>query len=198
MPLDAGRTLDRENTDGDAEAWIAGIPTGDPEAYEVMVAQFAAPLRHLAFRYTRSREAAAEVVQDVFFKLWRNRATAMAFPSRAQLRNYLYRAARNQALDYVARETTRSRAQAGPHEVAAEALHALPADAHVELADLIDVVDQVLADMPERRRAVCALRWRQGLSVAEIAERLGVALKTAEVQITRGLRQLRERLGRER
>ena len=48
--------------------------------------------------------------------------------------------------------------------------------------------------MPEKRRAVCVLRWVDGLSYAEIAERLGIAEKTVETQIGRGLRFLRERV----
>ena len=46
----------------------------DPAAFEIMVKEFAAPLRRFVFRYTRSREAASELVQDVFFKLWSKRA----------------------------------------------------------------------------------------------------------------------------
>jgi RNA polymerase sigma-70 factor (ECF subfamily) len=192
-------TLAREESPDDpgdgSDGWIARIPRGDADAFERMVDEFAPGLRRTAFQYTRSREAAAEVVQDVFYKMWRNRATAEGFIGRKDLQAYLYRAARNQALDYAARESTRSEwRRASREEGAAVPRHAVPADALVELADLVATIDQVLAEMPERRRAVCALRWRQGLSVAEIAEQLGIAVKTAEVQIGRGLRQLRERI----
>jgi len=55
----------------------------------------------------------------------------------------------------------------------------------------------MLAEMPNRRREVCVLRWRHGRSVAEVAERLAISTKTVEAQIGRGLRQLRERIARQ-
>jgi RNA polymerase sigma-70 factor (ECF subfamily) len=76
-------------------------------------------------------------------------------------------------------------------------LHAAPADTHAELAELAATIDQVLAEMPDRRREVCVLRWRHGHSVGEVAKRLGISTKTVEAQIGRGLRQLRERIARQ-
>jgi RNA polymerase sigma-70 factor, ECF subfamily len=196
---DAARAEAREGSPDHIDAWIARIPLGDAAAFETMVSEFAAPLRRFALRYTRSPEAAAEVAQDVFYKVWRNRAANRTFAGREQLRAYLYRAARNQALDYVAREEVRSRWRTAARENPPDPvvpLHTAPADTHAELAELAATIDRVLAEMPDRRRAVCLLRWRYGHPVAEIAEELGIAVKTVEVQIGRGLRQLRERIAR--
>lgn len=192
--------IERDTDDGAAgrDAWVARIPCSDAAAFEVMVNQFAAPLRRFAYRYTRSREAAAELVQDVFYKVWTNRG-GVVFGSRVELRAYLYRVTRNGALDYLAREHTRWRHRKASREATSERivpLHAAPANVHAELAELAAMIDRVLAEMPDRRRAVCLLRWRHGLSVAEIAERLIIAPKTVEVQIGRGLRQLKDRLDR--
>jgi RNA polymerase sigma-70 factor (ECF subfamily) len=183
--------------DGGHDAWVGRIAHGDPAAFEIMVKEFAAPLRRFVFRYTRSREAASELVQDVFYKVWRNRTVGAAFAGRQQVQAYLYRAARNQALDYIARETTRLRwrRESRDHEAGGfTPLHTAPANTHAELAELAATIDQVLAEMPERRREVCVLRWRHGQPVAEIAEQLAISTKTVEVQIGRGLRQLRERI----
>lgn len=193
------RADDLNGSSENPDAWISRIPVGDPAAFEAMVNEFAAPLRRFAYRYTRSREAAAEVVQDVFYKVWRNRAAERVFAGRQQLRAFLYRAARNQALDYVAREDVRSRWRLASREDRSDPvipLHAAPANTHAELAELAATIDQVLAEMPDRRRAVCVLRWRHGYPVAEIAAQLGIAVKTVEVQIGRGLQQLRERIAR--
>jgi RNA polymerase sigma-70 factor (ECF subfamily) len=185
--------------DSGADGWVSRIPHGDATAFTTMVDQFAGPLRRFAFRFTRSRDVAAEVVQDVFFKVWTNRAAGAVFEGRLELRAYLYRATRNTALDCVARELTRSKHRKASQADSADRVipfHAAPADMHAELADLLATIDHVLAAMPDRRRAVCVLRWRHGLSVAEIAERLGISAKTVEVQVGRGLRQLRERIAR--
>jgi RNA polymerase sigma-19 factor, ECF subfamily len=194
------RPADRNQVDSGLDAWVGLVAHGDTAAFERMVDEFAAPLRRFAFRYTRSRDVASEVVQDVFYKLWRNRTNGAVFAGRQQLQAYLYRAARNNALDYIAREATRSRWQRATRERPSDdmiPLHAAPADTHAELAELAATIDQVLAEMPDRRREVCVLRWRHGHSVGEVAKRLGISTKTVEAQVGRGLRQLRERIARQ-
>ena len=190
----------RDHVDPGLDAWVKQVAHGDAAAFERMVKEFAAPLRRFVFRYTRSREVASEVVQDVFYKLWRNRTSGTVFAGRPQLQAYLYRAARNNALDYIAREATRSRWRRETREHPSDAvtpLHAAPADTHAELVELAATIDQVLAEMPDRRREVCVLRWRHGHSVIEVAKRLAISTKTVEAQIGRGLRQLRERIARQ-
>lgn len=182
------------------DTWVTQVANGDTAAFERLVNEFAAPLRRFAFRYTRSRDVASEVVQEVFYKLWRNRTSGAVFAGRPQLQAYLYRAARNNALDFIAREATRSRWQRATREHPSDdmiPLHAAPADTHAELAELAATIDQVLAEMPDRRREVCVLRWRHGHSVGEVAKRLAISTKTVEAQIGRGLRQLRERIERQ-
>lgn len=182
------------------DTWVTKVANGDAAAFERMVNEFAAPLRRFVFRYTRSRDVASEIVQDVFYKLWRNRSRGAVFAGRPQLKAYLYRAARNNALDHIAREATRSRWRRTSCERSEEGvtpLHSAPADTHAELAELAATIDQVLAEMPDRRREVCVLRWRHGHSVGEVAKRLEISTKTVEAQIGRGLRELRERIARQ-
>jgi RNA polymerase sigma-70 factor, ECF subfamily len=179
------------HVDAGLDAWVTQVANGDAAAFERMVNEFAAPLRRFVFRYTRSRDGASEIVQDVFYKLWRNRARGAVFTGRPQLQAYL---------DHIAREATRSRWRRMSRERSEEVvtpLHAAPADTHAELAELAATIDQVLAEMPDRRREICVLRWRHGHSVGEVAKRLAISTKTVEAQIGRGLRQLRERIARQ-
>lgn len=190
----------RDHVDPGLDAWVKQVAHGDAAAFERMVNEFAAPLRRFVFRYTRSRDVASELVQDVFYKLWRNRTRGAAFAGRQQLQAYLYRAARNNALDHIARESTRARWRRTSSEHSSDGvtpLHAAPADTHAELAELAATIDQVLAEMPDRRREVCVLRWQHGHSVVEVAKRLAISTKTVEAQIGRGLRQLRERIAQQ-
>jgi len=69
-------------------------------------------------------------------------------------------------------------------------------DALIESADATAEVERALAEMPPKRRAVCALRWLDGLTYAQIAERLGINEKTVENHIGTGIKFMRERLGK--
>src|SRR2546428_834584 len=69
------------------------------------------------------------------------------------------------------------------------------ADQTIETADLVARLEQALDQLPERRRQVFLLRWKEGKSYHEIARLLGVSPKTVENQMTHALRALRRLLG---
>jgi RNA polymerase sigma-19 factor, ECF subfamily len=175
-------------------SWIPCLRDRDPAAFERMVREFAALLQRFARRHVRSPDVAAEIVQDVFLGFWRS---PPALEQPAQLAAYLYRATRNRALDHLAREDVRRRGHGVVElETRTGSVQTASANEAVELAELVATIDAVLDEMPARRRAACALRWKEGLPVAQIAERLGMSPKTVEIHIGRGLKQLRPRVDR--
>src|ERR1043166_1358769 len=84
----------------DAEL-VARVRDGDASALETIFLAFSGALRAFAFRYVGSRDEAAELVQDVFLTLWRNRES---WRVQSSLKAYLFRATRNAALDRLRRE----------------------------------------------------------------------------------------------
>jgi RNA polymerase sigma-70 factor (ECF subfamily) len=151
-------------------------------------------LRRYARRIVRSREAAEDLVQEVFFHLWRGWDTVEAGPA---IRAYLYVATRSRALNYLRHEDTEARARGNalPHGVTDEG-PALPPEAEqkLEADDVTRAVEQVLASMPPRQREVAALRLRHQLSTADIAKKLGISPRTVEVHIARATKALRQQL----
>jgi RNA polymerase sigma-70 factor (ECF subfamily) len=72
-------------------------------------------------------------------------------------------------------------------------------DARVADAELDATIERAIGELPVRRREVFLLRFTEGLSYDAIAKRLGVATKTVETQIARGLKHVRASLeGRDR
>src|SRR3989442_6734169 len=61
-------------------------------------------------------------------------------------------------------------------------------------AELVATVERALAELPPKRSAVCKLRLIDGLSYAQIADRLGICEKTVETQLARGLKSLRDQI----
>ena len=186
----------RERADGRADGRVGWSRSGDADAFDTLYRELAPELRAFAFRHVRSREAAVEIVHDVFLALWRGRDELEV---RGGVRAYLYAATRNRALDWLAREEVRRRwgdREAGrAADVGAEvgADGVAEAVAEAERAEVLRAVLQAIEEMPERRRVVCSLRWREGRSLAEIALSLGISQKTVETQLSRGLKELRER-----
>lgn len=167
---------------------------GESPAFRRLFEAHADALRRYARRIVRSREIAEDLVQEVFFRLWRGWETVELGPG---IRAYLYVATRSRALDHLKRERTEARARvlAFPHGATGDE-PALPPDAdrQLEVDEISRAIERVLATMPPRQREVAALRLRHQLPTAAIAERLGISPRTVEVHIARATRTLREQL----
>lgn len=173
--------------DGDGHL-LRRLREGDAAAFDTVFERHRDPMIRFVARMVESRHVAAELVQDVFLRLWSCRTQLVV---RGDLRSYLRRAARNRALDWIARETLhRKWSESAEHETCA------PADEWTGAEDgrfslMYEVLEATLAAMPERRRAACELRWRSGLSPRDIAARLAMSLKTVEAHLTRGAKDVR-------
>jgi RNA polymerase sigma-70 factor (ECF subfamily) len=162
------------------------------DAFELLFESNTASLTQYVERIVRSQHVAAELVQDVFLRLWSGRAE---LDIRGDVRGYLRRMARNRALDWLRREQLRKQwERTAEFEVRAWS-DSGNAD-HDRFALLSEVLGEVLAAMPGRRRRVCEMRWREGLGPSVIAERLGLSLKTVETHITRALKDVRADVAR--
>src|SRR5438067_13247954 len=193
MPLNASfanpsedRSVD-VNSDADERAWADRIRAGDMDAFEALYRTYWQRLYAFAFRYVRSKEDAEEVAQEVFFRIWRGREHWV--PAGA-VRNYLYLAVRNAARDRLERAAVarRWRGRVGPVAAATEI------ESDLEAAELVAAVERALAELPSKRAVVCRLRLIDGLSYAQIADRLGICEKTVETQLARGLKFLRDQI----
>ena len=111
-----------------------------------------------------------------------------------RLDGYLHSAVRNGAYDRLQHAALVHRWRHGAQaDAVGLARAAASAEEAIQASEVAAAVERALAELPEKRRAVCMLRWVEGLTYAEIAARLGITEKTVETQIARGLRFLRER-----
>jgi RNA polymerase sigma-70 factor (ECF subfamily) len=165
------------------------VPAGAPDTrFDEMVLAGYADLCRFCYRITGSRAAAEDIVQDVFAAIWRRGA---AFDYTDPL-PYLYRAVRNRAISHQRQLRRRGGWLTSWAEERARSQPS-PADPS-EVEDLARAIDDAVAALPERRRAIFALHRDQHLTYAEIAVALGISIKTVETQMGRALKALRERL----
>lgn len=178
----------------DADELLAGLAQGDESAFEALFRAWHPRL--VAYARTLDPDGAEDIVQTVFARLWRNRATHGI----DNLSAYLYTAVRNGALNRIARRRTeRDGWQQAVEEELARRGDALPPTplASLQADEVAAVVRRALDRLPARRREVLLLRWRHGLPHAEIARLLGISVKGVENHITRALKQLRVQFGSE-
>jgi RNA polymerase sigma-70 factor (ECF subfamily) len=161
---------------------------GDESAFEEVFRGYYAALVGAAERLVRERAVAEEVVQDVMLELWRRHDSLAVQES---LRAYLHRATRNRALNHLRHErvvaagATLLRGDGGGAPTGPQLLVAGEIDAALRAA---------VSRLPERCREVFELSRTGGLRYSEIAEVLGISVKTVEAQMGKALRILREGL----
>jgi len=168
-------------------ALVDRIRAGDMDAFETLYRSYWQRLYAFAFRYVRSKPDAEDVTQEVFLRIWRGRADWL--PAGA-VSNYLYLAVRNAARDRLARAAVARRGWWRLEQ--AETTQEFQCD--LESRELAAAVERALAALPPKRAAVCRLRLMDGLSYAQIADRLGIGTKTVETQLARGLKTVREQI----
>lgn len=130
-----------------------------------------------------------DLVQDVFFELWRKREALLINVS---IRAYLRRAAINKALNYIRDQKIK---QTGdyPTDDLALAAHDPADDAAqvLEYQELQQQIDAAIDQLPERCRLVFVLSRFEAFSNQDIAEELGISVKTVENQMTKAIQRLR-------
>jgi RNA polymerase sigma-70 factor (ECF subfamily) len=171
----------------DDRAILDDLRAGSEAAFDAIFRAYYAQLVVVAQSLLGVRAAAEDAAQDVMLELWRRRENIVLETS---LRAYLIRSVRNRALNQIRHDRVVHRA--GPHyEGPAPAPLADRAQAETELDQ---AVQQAVRELPERCREAFELSRGQGLSYAEIAQVLGVSVKTVEAHMGKALRLLRERL----
>jgi RNA polymerase sigma-70 factor (ECF subfamily) len=169
---------------------VRRIRAGDERALEIVFRAHFAGMSTFVERFVRSPDVAEELVQDIFLKIWTKREQLTEIES---LKTYLYRAARNQALNFLRRAKLERRWQE-ERGVAGEPTTTFAADDDASGQELAAAVQAAIDQLPPRCREVFLLSRVGGLTYAEIARTLGVSVKTVETQMGRGLKALREAL----
>lgn len=175
---------------GDA-ALLARLRAGDAQALDTLIERYWTPLFGYAVRRTGSRDAAADIVQDVFVRLWERRAS---WRPDGSVRGLLFRLTRNEAVSRFRRAQARARAIRRYALLGRQPL-AQPAPAPAEDAELRAALDDAIDALPHRRREAFLLRMIDGLGYDEIATVMNTSRQTVANQLSRALASLRERLG---
>ena len=165
---------------------FAPIAAGDRNAFEVLFRSHYRPLCAFAMQYVKDGDKAEDLVQDLFFRLWMDREKTKVTTS---LKAYLFQAVRNRCLNAV-------KVQGRVRSLNEEADDGIDEDVrteeeHSERAARVNAAIELL---PEERRRVFKMSRHEGLKYQEIAERLGISVKTVENQMGKALKTLREEL----
>ncbi len=172
----------------DEQRLIQQICDGQPEAFEALFRLHHPGLHRFAWHLTRSPEAAEDILQTVFLKIWRNRKD---WQPKGSLSSYLYRATKNAALNFLRHRAAidgdwQSFSELDDPSASPEQIY--------DQQETLRIIQTAVDSLPEGCRTVFILSRYENKKYAEIAEILKISVKTVENQMGRALKLLREQL----
>jgi len=175
---------------------IAAFKAGDAESLGLLMERHKAAVYGYLLRLTGRPDAADDLFQEVFLKLVKNPS---AYGEREKLKAWLFTVARNAAMDYFRRNSSRSEVslegdgdRTGPADYAASPEPG-PEEAALNKA-LGEKLDAALALLSADQREVFYLRHYSELSFREIAGLLAVPIGTVLARMSRAAALLRKHM----
>lgn len=178
--------------DHDDQTLIAAISQGDSRALEQLYDRYSAVVCRMALRILKNQELAEDVVQEVFWRVWRRSGSFER--ERGRVAQWLFGVAHNLCID----ELRRMRAR--PISVYEDVEHPLIQQLPDERIDVVGaawrseqrrVIVDALGQLPVAQRQAVELAYFGGLSHQEIAVRLNRPLGTIKTRVRLGLHKLR-------
>jgi len=151
--------------------------------YNACVKQYADNVYRFIIKHLKDKEAAQDVVQDSFEKLWRNIDAVPAEKAKTWLFTTAYRG----MIDYTRKQSRQVKIE-DQHEGAH--LH------HESYSDLKEVLNIGLSKLPEIQKTVLLLRDYEGYDYAEIGQISGLSESQVKVYIFRARTFLKNFIGK--
>lgn len=166
------------------------IKDGDIETFEQVFRQYYLPLYMYSFGIIGRKDAAEEIVQELFYVLWRDREALNIVRS---MKSYLYGAVRNQSLQYFEHQYVKERHRENVLSRKLEASETT-AQEQIEYKELQNIINRTLEQLPERRQRIFRMHRMEGRKYKEIAQLLSVSIKTVEAEMTKAYQILRQEI----
>ena len=165
------------------------IAKKDEAAFEQVFKTYYKNLHAYAYTIVKDDVMAEEMVQNVFYKIWERKAHLSIQTS---LTAYLYRAVYHESLNYIKHLKVKSAYQS--YATARMNEQSDNAEKKVLLGELEGRLRTALQELPEQCRTIFQMSRFEGLKYQEIADQLGLSIKTIENQMGKALKQLRIKL----
>lgn len=161
---------------------------GNKQAFEQLFKSYYAPMCLFAQKYLSDNDECEDVVQKVFVKIWEKRKSININSSAS---NYLFTAVRNQCINHIQHQKIKQQHQNYTlNNYQNENINEID----FPEPGLMSKIEKSIEALPPRRREIFRLSREEGLKYHEIADKLGLSVKTVETHLGLALKTLRESL----
>ncbi len=164
------------------------LKTGNRHSFTVLYNQYWSQVYNFSRLYLTSRDAAEEVVQEVFVKVWESREFIREDDNFKGLlfiitRNLIFNQSRKSFNEDFYKIT-----------MLAAMEQSYDMEAEIDAKNLREYIDQLIADLPPKRKLIFTMSRNENMSYKEIAEKLNISEKTVENQISSAIKYLKQNL----
>jgi len=169
---------------------IALLKNNNHDAFKEIYNRYNGLLFVYAYKRLQVEEEAKDVIQEVFIGLWENRSK---FILKTYLSGFLYKSVLNRILNiWKHKRIIRHHLLSQPLEIDVDSVET---DFLIREKDIIALVEKEITAMPPRMREIYELKYKQYMSVKQIANDLNISENTVATQLQRASAQLKNKLG---
>lgn len=163
---------------------------GDKEAFHFFFEKYYTDLCNLINFYIHNSIVAEEIAQDIYLQFWEKKGNIKIAVS---VKTYLLKASKNKSLNFLRNEKKKLHIHEKLYRIKENCFDELPENS-MDTSWLRDLIYQAVESLPPKCREIFILAKEENLSYKEIAEQLGISVKTVENQMGKALKKLREYL----
>lgn len=173
----------------DNEQLVLALQQGNENAFDLLYERHHRSVLNIAFRLLSSRDAAEDIAQEIFVKLY---TSPKSYHPTAKFTTWLYRITYNACIDEMRRSKNTGVLPEG-YDLYISTTDISPESA-AESNELARAVQSAIASLPEKQRAAVVLQRYEGLSYQEIADVMKTSLPSVESLLFRAKESLKTRL----
>jgi RNA polymerase sigma-70 factor (ECF subfamily) len=165
------------------------IRNGDIKAFEKLFRSSYNALVNYASTILKDRDTSEEIVQELFYVLWRDRKKIVINSS---INSYLFRSVYNRCLHYIDHKKVVMRHE---EEIRGNMGNKGedPSD-KMNYLELHEKVTRIIEKLPERAARIFCMSRFDGMKYSEIAEELSISVNTVEANMGKALKEFRKEL----
>jgi len=152
---------------------------------EYLYKRWASILIKYANYYLNDLEAASSVVNDIFIKLWKGEHEV------ENAKGYLFKSVKNASLNHLSANRKKQVSYVEVHELVLISDESQIQEFHAESAQLLHL-QKLISRLPEKRQLVFKMHRIEGFSYLEIADLLGISIRTVEDHLVKSMKYIHE------
>jgi RNA polymerase sigma-70 factor (family 1) len=166
------------------DSLLQSLRNNDSQAFEEIFKRYWSRLFLYAYNILKDKEICEDIIQEIFADLWKRRNENII----TNLSSFLYQSVKYQIFKYFRKKKVIKQYESEFNYFQSQ----FSLEDLAEFEELSDKIEELIEELPEKRRLIFRLSRFESLPNKEIAKKLNISLQTVKNEISKGLKYIRE------